>query len=188
VDIRSQGAKYPDKFTIDGDLDATSGFTLNLVADFSNVHVSAVQAAHDAHPAVLVSQLQNSAYASNLFVNGTFLDAAETYTVNLNNIGGTVGIKDWTVLQNLNSEVGFLLFTATNSALLSANNWVLAGNLNVGDGWSLKWMDYATSGHQLWLFYANPTRIPEPATTAAIFARLILGATASRRCLNHRKM
>ncbi|MDR1789889.1 MAG: hypothetical protein LBR12_06085, partial [Opitutaceae bacterium] len=167
-----------------GDAFAQNGFTFYLDADFSNVHVGSYGATDNFgdtatggskdNTAYLHNQLYNSSFAANLFLDGDlFSDPSAVYSLNINNIGGSVSITDWTLYKQNCSSVGFLLFTVTGA--MDQGTWNLLG-LNASDGWSLSWMDNAEGHHQLWLFYANPTRIPEPATTALLLGLLALAA------------
>jgi hypothetical protein len=175
------GAKYHEQFTIKGDLGATAGFTLNLYADFSDVHVSDIRAAGADGHEVLTSQIKNSGYSNNLFLNGSLLNLTANYNINITNMGLGVKVTDWSLLKKSGGlEVGFLLFTITNAGS-PTGQWNLTG-LNASDGWSLQWMENAsTHNQQLWLFYANPKRIPEPATTALILGLLMLAALVAKR-------
>ena len=127
------------------------------------------------------NQMFNMSYASNLFINGDLLDPdpGATYTLNLFNTGGGIKIIDWTLHKQGGVPVGFLLLTITGH--FDETQWNLSPGF-VGDGWSYAWMNNAQGHHQLWLFYANPTRIPEPSTYA-----LLLGALAFVLLTLHRR-
>ena len=174
-DIQSNGAKYTDKFAVNGGIDASAGgFTLKLVGDFSDVHVS------DGNGGMQGNSLFNDVYMSNLFTSGTFtMNPAAQYTLDIYNIGGSGNITDWSLAMNSSPGVGFLIFQANNSSGFN-DNWNLSAAM-IADGWSLKWMDDAVGKHQLWLFYANPTRVPEPSTYALLLGTLSLAVVVIRR-------
>jgi hypothetical protein len=170
----------PNNTLSGGNLSASNGFTLNLIADFSNVNISKGATTGGVIGANATAtnptgnpdgyQLFNMSYASNLFLDGSlFSDQTVQYTLNINNIGGSISITDWTLHRPLGNQeaAAFLLLTVTGSGTFDADQWTLLG-LNVSDGWSLQWMENAEGHHQLWLFYANPVRIPEPATTTLL--------------------
>ncbi|MDR1789616.1 MAG: hypothetical protein LBR12_04655, partial [Opitutaceae bacterium] len=178
------GAKWFDTFKLKGDTLAPDGFALYLDADFSNVNISkgaTTGGIIGANPTAANPtgnpdgyQLFNMSYASNLFLDGSlFNNQTAEYTININNIGGSISITDWTLHRPLGNReaAGFLLLTVTGD--MEQGTWNLLG-LNASDGWSLQWMDNAEGHHQLWLFYANPVRIPEPATTALLFGLIVV--------------
>ncbi|MDR1789714.1 MAG: hypothetical protein LBR12_05165 [Opitutaceae bacterium] len=168
-----KGGRWRESFKINGNLFADNGFTLDLSADFSNVHVSG-------------PQLFSAAFTDWLHLDGNLSAlAAAHFTVNLHNLGGSVNIFDWSLHSDPNSEVAFRLFTVTGTGDFDDTHWSLGNWTN--PGWSLRWMDDAQGRHTLWLFYANPVRIPEPPTLALALGLLAAVCAAALHTGHRRK-